>query len=105
VFAKVRRWLSSPKLREGTTLSQFIARDIRRDILVVSAARADEGIITARVRTTNLLYVSHGLVPQPEFEPPREIRIDEMWTWSGQSWGGLSDGTSIGDHTREEKAD
>ena len=55
----------------------------------------------ARVRrsltyvTTNLLYLSHGLISEAEFEPARELRIDEMWNWSGKSWGGLPDGTSI----------
>ena len=105
MFARVRRWFRNRNLREGTTLSRFIARDVRRDILIVSAARADEGIVTARVRTTNVLYVSRGLVPQPEYEPPRELRIEEMWTWSGQSWGGLPDGTSIVDHTRPGESD
>lgn len=67
----------------------MVARDVRRDILIVSAAKLDEGIITGRVRTTNVLYLSRGLVPQPEFEPPRELLIKEMWNWTGKSWGGL----------------
>jgi hypothetical protein len=86
------------RFREGKTLSRFIARDVRRDILIVSAARIDEGIITGRVRTTNVLYSSRGLTPQPEFEPARELHIDEMWHWKGKSWGGLPDGTSIADN-------
>jgi hypothetical protein len=84
-----------PQLREGDVLSQFIARDVRRDILIISVARIDEGLIVGRVRTTNLLYLSKGLILQPDFEPARELRIDEMWHWTGQPWGGLSDGTSI----------
>ena len=91
--------------REGEVLSRFIACDVRRDILVISAARIDDGIITGRVRTTNVLYVSKGLVPQPEFEPPRELRIDEMWHWTGKNWGGLPDGTSIAEHLRERQSE
>ena len=87
-----------PKIQEGEVLSQFIACDVRREIEIVSTARIDEGIITGRVRTINVLYVAKGLVPEPEFEPPRELRIDEMWHWTGRSWGGLPDGTSIVDH-------
>ena len=34
---------------------------------------------------------------EPEFEPPRELRIEKMWDWTGQSWGGLPDGTSLVD--------
>lgn len=72
--------------------------------LVVSVVRIDEGIITGRVRTTNLLYLSRGLVPQPEFEEARELRIDEMWLWTGSSWGGLPDGSSIADPLRRRQS-
>ena len=105
MFEKIQRWSRRRRFREGRTLSQFIGRDVRRDILIVSAARIDEGIITGRVRTMNVLYVSRGLVPQPEFEPARELHIDEMWHWTGQSWGGLPDGTSIVDHLHGGPAD
>jgi hypothetical protein len=98
IFKTIQRWSRRRSFREGRTLSRFIARDVRREILIVSAARIEEGIITGRVRTTNVLYLSKGLVPQPEFEPPRELRIREMWDWTGKSWGGLPDGTSIVDH-------
>jgi hypothetical protein len=105
MFKNIRRWFRRWKFREGKTLSGFIAPDIRRDILIVSAARVDEGIITGRVRAMNALYFSRGLLPQPEFEPAQEIRIDEMWHWTGKSWGGLSDGTSIVDRMHREQTD
>jgi len=88
------------RYREGRTLARFIAKDVRREILIVSASRIDEGIIIARVRTSNVLYLSRGLIPPPEFEPAREMQINEMWKWPGQRWGGLPDGTSIVDHLR-----
>jgi len=97
MLKRIQQWFRRRKYREGATITRFIARDIRRDIQVVSAVRLDEGIITGRVRTTNLLYLSNGLVPQPDFDPPRELRIDEMWNWTGASWGGLPDGTSLVD--------
>jgi hypothetical protein len=93
-----RRWRlrrRRRKYREGVTLSQFIACDVRREIEIVSAARIDEGFVLGRVRTMNVLYVTRGLVSESEFEPARELRIDEMWKWSGQRWGGLPDGTSL----------
>ncbi|MGL6076000.1 MAG: hypothetical protein ACRC8S_17725 [Fimbriiglobus sp.] len=86
---RFRRW----QYREGRTLSRFIARDVRREILIVSTAKIGAGIIVGRVRTTNLLYVR--FVPKPEFEPARELRLDELWHWPGQSWGGLPNGTSL----------
>ena len=91
----IQSWFRRRRFREGKTLSQFIARDVRRDIQIVSAAKIDAGIVTARVRTSNVLYVSKGLIAQPDFEPAREMRIDEIWKWTGKSWGGLPDGTSI----------
>ena len=105
MFETIQRWFRHRRFREGSILSRFVARDVRREIVIVSAARIDEGIIMGRVRTTNVLYLSHGLLPQPEFEPARELRIGEMWKWTGQSWGGLSDGTSIVDHLRGGQSD
>lgn len=104
MFEEVRRWFRRRRFREGSTLSRFVARDVRRDVLIVSTARVDEGVITARVRTTNLLYVARGLAPQPEFEPPTELATEEIWKWSGQSWGGLPDGTSIVEHSRGSRS-
>jgi hypothetical protein len=97
LLERLRRWSLRRKYREGKIVSRFIARDIRRDILVVSVARIDEGVITGRARTTNVLYLSKDHVLPPEFAPETEFRIDEMWHWTGQSWGGLPDGTSIAD--------
>lgn len=94
---KLRSWSRRRRYRAGSVVSQFVAHDVRRDVLIVSADRIDEGIVSCRVRTTNLLYVARGLVPQPEFEPEREVHIDELWHWTGQPWGGLPDGTSIVD--------
>jgi hypothetical protein len=105
ILKSIQSWFRRLRLREGRTLSRFIACDVRREILIVSAARIDEGNITGRVRTTNVLYLSGGLIPQPEFEPERELRIEEMWRWTGQSWGGLRDGTSIVSHLRGRRSD
>ena len=105
ILKTIQRLFHGRKFREGRTLSRFIAFDIRREILIVSTARLAEGIIMGRVRTTNVLYVSKGLTPQPEFEPPRELQIKEMWNWTGKSWGGLSDGTSIVDHVPGKGSD
>jgi hypothetical protein len=95
MLKRIRNWFRRYWYREGRTLSRFIAKDVRREILIVSASKIEEGVITGRVRTTNVLYVFSGLVPEPEFEPARELRINEMWHWTGQSWGGLPDGTSL----------
>lgn len=91
MFQSIHRWFRRRRFREGRTISRFIARDVRRDILVVSATRVDEGIIMGRARTTNVLYLSGGLVGEGEFGPTTELRIEDMWHWTGQSWGSLPD--------------
>jgi len=76
-------------------MSRFVARDVRRDVEIIATDRLDQGFIIARIRTVNILYQMSGLLPEPDFEPPRETGIADLWHWSGQSWGGLSDGTSL----------
>jgi hypothetical protein len=95
MLKKLRSWSRRRTYREGEVISRFIARDIRRDILVVSTARMDDGIIRGRVRTTNVLYLSKGLLPAPDFDLARDLHIDDLWNWTGESWGGLPDKTSI----------
>lgn len=95
-----RHWMKRRRrriFRVGVVLSRFVARDVRRDVLILSAREIDDGFITARIRTTNVLYLSRGLVSAHPFGPPERIAIDQLWVWSGQPWGGLADGTSIAD--------
>lgn len=73
--------------------------------MIISVAKIEQGIIVARVRTTNVLYLSGGLVAESEFGPEMELRIDEMWHWTGKAWGGLPDGTSIADHVHRDQSD
>ncbi|HEY2341864.1 MAG TPA: hypothetical protein VGH90_02485 [Chthoniobacteraceae bacterium] len=104
IFRAIQKWNRHRKFPEGVTLTRFIARDVRREILIVSSRRIDEGVVTARVRTTNVLYRTHGLAAQTDFEPARELCVDQMWNWPGQGWG-LADGTSIVDHLPPKKED
>lgn len=104
-FEQWKRWWRRRTFREGEVVSRFIAPDVRRDVEVVSVSKLDEGIIVARVRTTNVLYASKGLAPSAEFGPVVEHRIDTLWDWSGASWGGLPDGTSIASNARPRNGD
>lgn len=104
MFRAIRNWLRRGTFQEGKILSHFIARDVRREVEVVSTERIDEGIILGRVRTTNVLYVHRGFIEQPDFGPVRELRIDDLWHWTGKSWGGLPDGTSIVDHLDKDSS-
>jgi hypothetical protein len=89
-------------LRPGKTLSRFIAKDIKREVLVVSNEEIDDGFVTVKMRTNNILYLLGGLTKESEFGPPERIAIDDLWHWTGKSWGGLADGTSIVDHIGTE---
>jgi hypothetical protein len=91
----IQYWLRERRYRVGGTISRFVAKDVRRDVEIVATDRLKDGFITARVRTTNVLYQMRGLVPESEFEPPKEIALVDLWNWTGQSWGGLADGTSL----------
>lgn len=102
IITIARNWWRRHTYREGRILSRFIACDVRRDILIISAARIEEGVVTARVRTTNVLYVAKGIVSGQDFEPISELRIDDMWHWTGASWGGLPDGTSCAERSQAE---
>ncbi|MEM7455586.1 MAG: hypothetical protein AAF456_14630 [Planctomycetota bacterium] len=79
----------------GKPISRFIARDVRREILVVNIDELSSGFIIARTRTSNLFYLSKKLTEMREFGKPERISIEDIWNWTGQSWGGLPDGTSI----------
>lgn len=105
LFEQWKRWSRRRTFREGAVVSRFIAHDVRRDVEVVSVAKLDEGIIVARTRTINVLYASKGLVPPAEFGPAVELRIDNLWDWSGAAWGGLPDGTSIASNARRRDGD
>ena len=50
MFEAVKVWFRRRQYRDGETVSNFIARDVRRDIQVLSTARIDEGIIIAQSR-------------------------------------------------------
>ena len=90
--------------RSGKVISRFIAKDVKREIEIVSADEVDDGYLTVRMRTWNLLYAAKNLVkPEPLGEPQR-VAIEELWKWSGQSWGGLPDGTSITSKSETEIA-
>ncbi|MFT5430636.1 MAG: hypothetical protein ACI9OJ_001312 [Myxococcota bacterium] len=97
-LVQLQAWLRKRKYREGRVMGRFIAQDVRRQILIMSAAHVDQGLILGRVRTLNVMYVSKGFMTEPEFGPVEELRIDQIWDWTGHSWGGLADGTSIVDH-------
>ena len=88
MFTKIRRWYWKKRYRPGRVLSAFLAPDIRREVEVVEASQIDMGVISARMRTWNVLYAAKGLAPQPPFGAVQEVAIKDLWMWSGASWGG-----------------
>ncbi len=100
----IQHWFRKRRYRVGRTISRFVARDVEREVRVVDVRRLDEGFITVRIRTTNILYRTAGLVPEAELDPPIEIPIVDLWRWTGQPWGGLPDGTSlVGTHLTSKR--
>ncbi len=88
ITAKLKCWYCRRKYRVGTTLSRFLAPDIRRDVQVLDASQLDDGFITVKVRTWNVLYALNGIDEEPAFGEPVCVSLDSLWTWSGESWGG-----------------
>lgn len=75
--------------RRGKSYTRFIAPDIKREVEIVDTRRVADGIVTARTRTWNLLYqISFETYREPPFGPEREIPIEALWYWGGESWGG-----------------
>jgi len=64
-----------------------VAKDVRRDVQVISTDQLESGFIMGRVRTINVLYSAKGLISEPEFGELKKIKIDEIWEWSGHNWG------------------
>jgi hypothetical protein len=87
-FRHLRRWLRRRRYRPGRVVTGFVAKDIRRDVLVIDASRIDAGVITVRVRTWNVLYVGHGLAAVPPFGDVQTVELHTLWAWAGAPWGG-----------------
>jgi hypothetical protein len=87
-FRQVRRRLRRRRYRPGQVVTQFLAPDVRRDVEVIDASQIDAGVITARVRTWNVLYAARGLAPVPPFAEARAVEFRHLWAWSGAPWGG-----------------
>lgn len=97
LFDIVRMWYRQKVYTPGRVLSEFVARDVRRDIRIISVESLDHGKIVGQVRTNNVLYLSKGLKTAQDFGEPVSLDIATMWEWSGKPWGGLPDGSSIAD--------
>lgn len=85
---KIRTIYWKIKYRQGKIVSHFVARDIRREVMVVDSSEIEEGYIIAKVRTWNVLYDIKGIEKKPEFGDVERLRIKDLWSWMGQPWGG-----------------
>jgi hypothetical protein len=88
MFGRLRRYLRRRRYAPGARLSQFLAPDIRREVEVVDASELDDGFVTVRVRTFNVLYVLKHLAQAPSFSEPMRLEIRSLWQWTGELWGG-----------------
>ena len=88
MFARLRNYLRRRKYTIGARLSRFVACDVRRDVEIVETSKLDQGYVTARIRTWNVLYVMNGMATVPDFGVACRVAIKELWMWTGQPWGG-----------------
>jgi hypothetical protein len=101
----IKEWRRREVYNPGEIISRFIARDVKREVRVISIDQISEGVIVGQVRTNNVLYLSKGFVKEQDFGEPMTLEIDTLWDWSGQPWGGMPDGRSIVDHLMDEQDD
>ena len=76
------------KYRSGKVFSRFIATDIRRDVEVVDSSDIASGLITARIRTWNVLYNAKGIKKKPSYSDIQKVELSTLWNWDGELWGG-----------------
>lgn len=88
LLQRVRLWRLRRRFVEGATLARFVARDIKREVEVISADELVSGLVTVRARTWNVLYVSRGFCDEPAFGTPVRVDVDRVWTWRGATSGG-----------------
>ncbi len=81
---KIRVWHWKRLYRPGRVITRFLAPDIRRDVEAVDVSLIETGIISARIRTWNVLYAVKGIAPEPPFGAVRQIEIKDLWNWSGE---------------------
>jgi hypothetical protein len=82
-------WLRR-RFKKGSTVSRFVARDVRRDVLVLNDAHIRNGYVIARVRTQNVLYLARGIATEESFGAPEILVLESIWKWDGAPWGGAS---------------
>ena len=84
----LRRLYWKKTYRPGRIVSRFVAKDVRREVVVVEASQVDAGFISARIRTWNVLYAAENLTQKPPFGEVRRVEIGSLWNWTGPDWGG-----------------
>ncbi|WP_404789518.1 hypothetical protein [Altericista sp. CCNU0014] len=82
-------WLRH-RFKKSSTVSRFVARDVRRDVLVLDDAYIGNGYVVARVRTRNILYIARGITTEENFGTPEILHLKSIWDWDGMPWGGAS---------------
>ena len=79
VLQRLRLWFWKRRYRAGRLVTEFLAPDIRRDVEVIDASRIGAGVIVARTRTWNVLYVVRGFKTEPPFGDVCEVVINDLW--------------------------
>ncbi len=88
ILEQLRHMYRRRRYRTGAIITHFIARDIRRDVEVIDDSEVDDGFVTVRIRTWNVLYTSRKITPEPDYSDPERHGIEELWSWDGALWGG-----------------
>jgi hypothetical protein len=88
LFVRIRLWRWRRLYRPGRVVTRFLVPDVRRDVEVIEVSQIEAGLISARVRTWNVLYAIRGIAPEPPFGAVEKVEIKKLWLWAGEPWGG-----------------
>ena len=86
MFAFIKSYFQNQKrkrlckaLLPGQVISKFVARDIKREIRILSIDEINIGFVIIQRRTFNVLYMSKGLIEKQSFGLPKRIKVNQLW--------------------------
>ena len=78
LIQKIRNWYRRRVYKPGTVISRFVARDVRREVKIISVDGIDEDFIVGQVRANNILYLKRGLVQEQRYSDPVSLNITQL---------------------------
>ena len=70
------------KYKQGALISQFVAHDIKLEIIVVDNSKIDHGLLLVQERFIDCIsFARDNNYNLPEFSEPKLVEIARLWKW------------------------